>query len=255
MLIKITKSCSNGCIHCLNDSKPCDDHMTIETFRDVLYFCKKYDNDLFGNMITGGEPTEHPKFLEFIDEYYKMFSLDTILSILTNGHWIINNQDIVLDLINKFPYIFFQVTYDSKYYPKKLDTTKRILRNPHVILCEKVDIYPQGRALSNKIPCSDKYKNPKCINSKLAVAQMINADLSEVLAQLRIANKHYIPAIHIDGSIGFGESDLCPRTCTIYNNEKEIRQAMLFNNCIQCKFKQQNLMALSIIENGKKRWK
>ena len=33
MLIKITKSCHNGCIHCCNECVPSDEHMSLETFK------------------------------------------------------------------------------------------------------------------------------------------------------------------------------------------------------------------------------
>ena len=55
-----------GCSHCMNDAKPCNSHMTIETFRDALNFVIK---NCYGMaLITGGEPTEHPHFKTFLEE-------------------------------------------------------------------------------------------------------------------------------------------------------------------------------------------
>ena len=259
MLIKITKSCSNGCTHCLNDSKLCDEHMTLDTFKDVLRFCLKYDNDKFGNLITGGEPTEHPQFLKFIDTYYSIYPLNNICTITTNGHWILNHQEETLDLLNKYPFLFFQVTYDSRYYPKKLDTTKRILRHPRICgqtgVCTVEHIYPQGRALINRIPASSAYNNPKCGNLKLIAAQSSNYELKEILEYLRMANNHCIPAIAYDGKIEFGESDLCPKLCSIYDDEKKIVKEMLFNDCNRCPLEISNNTLKSKILYGRARWR
>ena len=74
MLIKITECCSNGCKHCMNNNIKCEKHMSIDTFVDTLKFCKKYDDNIFGNMICGGEPYEHPDFEKFIDIYYQMYN-------------------------------------------------------------------------------------------------------------------------------------------------------------------------------------
>lgn len=255
MIIKITKSCSNGCKHCMNNNIPCNEHMDLNTFIDALNFTKKYDNDFFGNSLTGGEPTEHPQFIEFIDAYYQIFPLSTICGILTNGHWIINNPEKTNELLNKYPCLSFQVTYDSRYYPKKLDTTKRILRHKRVVLCPTVEaIYPQGRALVNNIPASSCYTTSKCTNLKLLNAQMLDSDLKEILLQLRKMNKHCTPMIHYNGGIGFGESDLCPTKCTIYDDEKYIRKQMLFNDCKQCPLQSKDPKINLVIEGGKEIW-
>ena len=87
------------------------------------------------------------KFEDFIDVYYSLYSLNVPCVVITNGHWIIDNQEKVLQMLDKYPGLFFQVTYDSRYYPKKLDLTKRILRQEHIVVVTSVDnIIPIGRA-------------------------------------------------------------------------------------------------------------
>ncbi len=66
MLIKITKSCHNGCTHCCNDSRPSDEHMTLQTFKDALNFAEKYDkNNITGNEIAGVNQWNILYFLRF----------------------------------------------------------------------------------------------------------------------------------------------------------------------------------------------
>lgn len=255
MLIKITKSCSNGCSHCLNDSKPCDEHMSLETFHDALVFTSKYDILDTGVILTGGEPTENPLFLDFISMFYSFFGKDVPLTITTNGHWVLEHQQETMDLLFEYPNLFFQITYDSRYYPKKLDITKRILRLNQIIVETNVaNIYPQGRAIQNGIPKSNLITVPKCTNLKLLAAQMGDKGLKEMLYQLRLFGKFCTPAIHINGQIGFGESDLCLLQCSIYNDEQTIIEKMLFNECKRCPLElQENIK--KVILDGQTKWR
>ena len=256
MLIKITKSCANGCSHCMNDARACKEHMTKETFIDALKFCQKYDNNFLGDLISGGEPTEHPFFLEFLDIYYTFYNdKERMCSVLTNGHWIVDNQEKTLELLDKYPGLSFQVTFDSTYYPKKLDITKRIFRNKRICVVTNVDnIYPQGRALYNNLKVGNKVIAPKCFNTRLLAAQLGDKGLYSVIKGLRDFNKYCIPAIHYDGKIGFGESDLCPRYCSIYDDETFIIEKMLFNSCSACPIKVDDFRVISTLANGQIRW-
>ena len=237
MLIKITKSCHNGCIHCCNDSRPSDEHMTLDTFRDALIFAKKYDymNPL-GNEIAGGEPTEHPLFFEFIDEYYRFYNKKQILTVATNGHYLLENPDQIHEYLDKYPNLFFKLTYDNRYYPKKLDITKRALRHKRIMIATEVpSIYPQGRAVTNNLQISDKIMCPPCTNLKLALQQIPFKSLSNVLGAMRSVSKFCTPSIQWDGSIAFGEYDCCPKYCSIYDSEETILKCIEEFDCDGCK--------------------
>ena len=58
MLLQITNKCHMMCPHCLQDSKPEGNHMTLETFNKVLQFMLYCGINYV--TISGGEPTEHP---------------------------------------------------------------------------------------------------------------------------------------------------------------------------------------------------
>lgn len=258
MLIKITESCHMGCSHCLSNCVPSTNHMSIDTFVDALKFCIKYDCALFGNIISGGEPTDNPNFEKFIDIYYSLYNLNTVCLVTTNGHWLINNQEKVLDMLNKYPFLFFQVTYDERYYPIKLDVDNPLFKHERIGGISIVDhIYPQGRALINNIPSDNKIITvPKCTNLKLFIAQTESHSLSDVLYNLRLKLKYSkcTPAINYDGSIGLGESNLCPRCCNIYQDEQIILNSMINSKCNKCwEYLPQDKRAMidNIINTGK----
>lgn len=65
MLLVLTESCSMGCTHCMDRAVPCDRHMTEETLRDALHFLT-INQAAMHICVTGGEPTEHPRFVDKI---------------------------------------------------------------------------------------------------------------------------------------------------------------------------------------------
>lgn len=234
MLIKITQSCSMGCTHCCNNAVPCDNHMTMDTFKNVLDFISKYDCSLM-DALAGGEPFEHPQIWDFIDVYCKTFP-EKILTVATNGLDLQNNQELVQDKILQYPSLFFQVTNDTRYYPQKLDLTKRIFRNKKVIVCTEVNhIYPKGRALINhRDIMGQKNKCPTCFNVKLMALQRGDTGLDQIISSLRLQGKNCIPSIQYDGSIAFGEYDECPGYVSIFSSEEEIIDSMKNCKCECC---------------------
>ena len=236
MLIKITKSCHNGCTHCCNDSRPSDEHMTLQTFKDALNFAEKYDkNNITGNEIAGGEPTEHPLFLEFLDAYFEILGKNKILTVATNGHYLLEHSDVIHEYLEKYPSLIFQITYDNRYYPKKLDTTKRVLRHKRIYIVTEIGkMYPQGRAVSNNLKVTDNIMCPPCFNLKLILMQLGCNNLKDLFTTMRKMEKYCTPSIQWDGSIAFGEYDCCPKYCTIYDDEKTIINQIKNFDCNGC---------------------
>ena len=93
MLIQITNHCTMNCPHCMQNSTTNGNHMSVEVFRKTLEFgvwsgCWRYN-------ISGGEPTEHPCFEEFMAILHRhlldnpmplpMYPTFTVES---NGEWI-----------------------------------------------------------------------------------------------------------------------------------------------------------------------
>ena len=65
MLVELTYACNMGCTHCLSDCKPNGEHMSIDTFKDVLKFM--VDHTIPTWMFSGGEMFEHPEILTMLD--------------------------------------------------------------------------------------------------------------------------------------------------------------------------------------------
>lgn len=265
MLLKITEKCSLGCTHCLNRATENGKHMTFETLKQSLDFLES--NDLMNYLIvTGGEPTEHPEFEKFIKyivmrakNYMKNLSKShnygfCFITITTNGFWCLENPEIAKELIslsNINVNVSFQVSTDSRFYPKPLlNTTKRLWREPGFILCDNCveSINPIGRARDNNIPYNRI--SSSCFNIRAITRQFydLNKDLNknlnkdknkeikfnEVVKKLQSASKFCTPGINISGNIILGESDLCPSIGSVnLSNDKIINNILNFK-CHGC---------------------
>lgn len=249
MLIKITEKCSMACSHCVNNAKPNGKHMKKETFIDVLNFL--YSNGLHNNMIiTGGEPTEHPEFEEFMEiliSFLKKKDFKGIVTVTTNGFWILENEERALDFVKKSsPFqLIFQVSTDKRYYPEQLPTHKKIWREKGFILCEDCvqNMYPLGRAKENGYVTNRISSH--CFNIRAIAKQLSNPTFKNIVENLEFHGKFCTPAIRIDGGISLGESDYCPKCSHIYNHsDKEIVKSIIYFQCHICDHINKNLPEL-----------
>jgi MoaA/NifB/PqqE/SkfB family radical SAM enzyme len=88
--IDITSKCSHGCAWCYGGfNEDLNSEMSIKDFKNVLAKLKVMGVTQIS--ITGGEPTEHPQFLDFIREATKGF----MVHVCTHGDW---NQNYALEL-------------------------------------------------------------------------------------------------------------------------------------------------------------
>ena len=88
--IDITSKCSHGCAWCYGGfNEDLNSEMSLNEFRTVLSKLKVMG--LHQITITGGEPTEHPQFLEFVAEATK----DFMVHVCSHGDW---TQDWAKDL-------------------------------------------------------------------------------------------------------------------------------------------------------------
>ena len=240
MLLKLTEKCSLGCNHCMNRSTPEGEHMTLDTLNDVLEFLIR--NKAYKHVVvSGGEPTEHPDFERLMNRMLIRFSEEknwSAITITTNGFWCLGHPDAAKRIAAGTPYtkVFWQVSTDSRYYPKKLPLHKKLWREPGFILCDQcvAQIYPQGRALDNNLPW--KAKASRCFNVRAVTKQIKNPSIGLIVEQLLVAHFYCTPTIRIDGSISLGESDLCPKAASIYDSEEEIIQKIIDFKCHQCDF-------------------
>lgn len=238
MLLKITEACSMGCTHCMNDAKPDGKHMSLETLEDSLNFIVK-NNIYHCLIITGGEPTEHPAFpyiMGYIIGDLTKRKKRCVVTVATNGFWILDNISAAKEIAagSEYVEVQFQVSTDSRYYPKQIDRTKRIWREPGFTLCENCvqSMYPIGRAKQNNYPYT--IVSSRCYNIRAMVKLLSDPTIENVVMALAQRGKFCTPSIKIDGSIVLGESDLCPKCASIYDDEKEIIQKIKDFKCNGC---------------------
>lgn len=238
MLLKITEKCSMGCTHCMNDAKPDGEHMSIETLEAAVDFLIR-NNVHQSIIISGGEPTEHPAFpyiMGMIIGKLVKEKKNSVVTITTNGFWCLDNISAAKEIAAGAEGVIvqWQVSTDSRYYPQKLDTTKRLWREKGFMLCDNCVqfMYPQGRAKQNEFP--HHAKASKCFNVRAITKQLPNPSIENIVYALAQCGKFCTPAIRIDGGISLGESDLCPKCASIYDKEEDIIQKIKDFKCDGC---------------------
>lgn len=234
MLISITEKCRMGCTHCMDDAKPdCDRFMSEETFRKALDFNLKYDKSI---TITGGEPTEHPQFWEFMSIVADKLQYNQVASVTTNG-MNLSDDDIpkVIQLREKCKgHIYWQVSSIKPYYPIHVDLDQKIFSLKDFFIARKLErLESRGRAAQHKNWIFNT-KAPQCFNIRSLIRSTKNFGLA--VTMLRSKGKFCTPQIAYDGSLKVGESTLCPNVATIYDTEKEIvdKISKYTCNCSDC---------------------
>lgn len=247
MMIKITESCSMGCSHCMNDAQPCSAHMKRDTYNDALNFVIKYASGIV--LITGGEPTEHPQFEQFLEMALEDSRIRQV-TVTTNGVWLQTHEHYARMIEGLYGprRCFWQVTSDKRYYPTLIDLENPVFGLESMVICEEVPkIYPQGRAKTNNLPWEAKAS--KCFNARSITRQLYHrfmmsgkeVKLQDICTGLMAHGFFCTPDIGIHGEIRLGESGLCPSCATIYDDEIQIISKILSFKCGQCEFINKNL--------------
>ena len=245
MLLKITRSCHMGCIHCLDDAIPCNDHMDMKTFQDAIDFFNQFGG--IELIISGGEPTDNPLWANMIryalDNTYGSTGTGIChVTLATNGMNIADNidaQNYLMTLMDRYGDKFsIQVTHVDAYYPQKVDLSSNFFKLRNVVVCKEIEaMYPIGRARDNNLPWSSKCS--KCFNIRSAVRSI--GDLANATLMLNLKNKFCTPQIDIHGNIKLGESRLCPVASSIYKPIEQIVSDICNFTCSRCDIINQKL--------------
>lgn len=202
-----------NCPHCMQDSSPQGKHMDAAVFQQVYDFC--YHAMPMVVSITGGEPTEHPTWINYAKTLLTLPSIK-ILTILTNGAWIEDSHQRIAmaKLIRQYKdKVKVQVYSHPKYY-RNHEWTVGHEAQFRSIGCQPdfaSPIYMQdlGRARKN---CSEEVEDsvfvPSCINSHLIAVQA--PTMLNFISMATAAGKFCRPLIDPDGNIHMSESRLCP---------------------------------------------
>ena len=258
MLLSITNSCHMGCSHCMDDAKPCNEHMGWGTFQDSIDFFNHYGG--LELIITGGEPFDHPSCFDFI-EYALRYATGSTgtgvahITVTTNGMKISENKSLqtaLLILMDRYRGLFnIQITHVDKYYPKKVNFTDNFFKVNPVVICTEIEsMYPMGRALTNNLPWSSKAS--KCFNIRSIVRSTKDLNISSTMLNLRYL-KFCTPQIDIYGNIKLGESKLCPVVSDIYESHGQIVKDICNFKCSMCDHINKNLTAEQLNAIGERR--
>lgn len=223
MLLRITNNCTMECSHCMVNALPTGKHASIETVIKALEFNGTYDRTIL--IISGGEPTNHPEFLnilELLTEYNN--KLGKVL-ILSNGLFLydIDYREKILKAG-----IEFQITNDKRYYPKPIMKV-----NHHLLTYEYSirNVSPFGRAIKNSL--STDNKAPLCFNFRSCMSKRDN--FKDALLTLRMHKNFCTPSINIDGSIVMGETPFCHVIGNIYDKPEILYKNAINASCDRCK--------------------
>lgn len=235
----ITNRCHMMCPHCMQDAKPSGKHMTDETFEKVLDFVREAKPLVVS--VTGGEPTEHPRWAEMTRELLRMKPV-ALVNIVTNGAWIEDDGERLkmAKLIREAKgRVKVQVYSNPKYYQDHEWTVEheQQFRSIGCLPDFRSPIFMQdlGRARKNCKEETEKSDHvPSCINSHLIAVQA--RSLPHFLSMAAQAAKFCRPLIDPDGGIHMSESWLCPTVAHISDGVDEaFRKMKASRPCKGCK--------------------
>lgn len=229
MLLQITNKCAMGCSHCLMNSTIDGSHMDFQMIGQSIQFIKELNPAML--LITGGEPTSHPNFLEIYDECVKiMGGDDDRLMVLSNGMFA-EDENLTKEILKRKMNV--QVTNDDRYYPKRI----KKITSSNIYYFDRIDsIIHVGRAKTNGIPGTKQA--PSCFNLLSVIKSGYATNLREANEIMEGKGKVCSLAIEYNGDIRIGETVECHRVGNIskdtihstFNNAKKLNSKSC-NNC------------------------
>lgn len=218
MLFTITEHCSLKCKHCFMEAEETGRHASREVVEAAVRFVKDMDLGRLG--VSGGEPTEHPEFLQHF-EYILRELPGCFIVLMTNGKFLRSNKFVreLAGLCVKYPF-FVQVSALKHLYPHRQETVylykKNRSRFPHgsIVLVEKItSITDLGRAKGkdwSHLGPLYKRKAPMCFNLFSIAHSGVVQDLSSVILYLeQFTKQHCVPLVSYEGNLHAGETTSC----------------------------------------------
>jgi len=223
-----------GCSHCMENSTKKGAHMEIDVLNKCLEFAKVTGTNSV--QISGGEPTSHPKFEEYLKLIKSELGSNVNITLLSNGEAFANDKeirDIVLDFISDIN-CFFQITVDPKYYPEVranaiIDKLKGIMPTIDTKYINSIEIVthiqngiiPVGRAKNN--PKLEQYyavrQATSCFNLYSILYHINNLAAAVQYVKLKSTTSLCKPLITEVGDVKFGEYDECTTIVNLMDYE------------------------------------
>jgi hypothetical protein len=223
----------------MEESVPEGDRMSIETFLKTKAFVEKIYQGIKIMMVSGGEPTEHPLLLDFLQ-----FLEGWEVIVMSNGLFLTEKEKSFTDCLLASN-ITLQIYNDPRYYPKKVEP----FVHPKVIFGDKINMLtPLGRAKKNAIP-SDR-QSPLCFNLRSSARTLLS--FPQAVMALRMSGKMCTPSIDVYGNVLAGESRFCHKIGTIDSSDEELLHNLLTMKCNKCELEDGLPFVLKEIIHGKK---
>jgi hypothetical protein len=221
-----------GCSHCAEDAHPGGAHMTQAVFSQALRFSRSVEPQPTPILLSGGEPTEHPEIISFLDE---VAAAGCFLALVSNGLWLGDAalRDAILTPTRK---IAVQVTYDPQFYPRappRVDDARI-----EYVFGSIGPLIPLGRARALK-GTAFRSGAPSSFNlrSFTRAYQSFPEAVQLMRARALQGRQGYFctPSILEDGSLVAGETRHCWRIGTVWSSTEEITRALLdMRSCNRC---------------------
>jgi len=221
MLIRVTNYCDMGCPHCMVNAHRGGEHMPLDVYLKAMRFNAKYDPITV--MVSGGEPTKHPRIVEYLN-IAKGYA--PIVCLISNGSFL-EDEELTWKILNLK--IKVQITNDPDYYPRALPYHPAMA---HFSVERKVNnITPLGRAKTNGL-VGRRRLAPTCYNLRAATLQLGN--LQAGVAYLRDRGYFCTPSININGSVAAGEAPFCQALGTVESGEHVLLRNIVWLGCNEC---------------------
>ena len=227
-------------------------HMSKETFVKAVEF-GIWSGALTYN-ISGGEPTEHPEFEDFINylagslEGIKLkFNCEPLFTIESNGEWVrdihkVNAIKRILKLkkLGGLQISSFKGLYKNYDFIQKYKTKIKAL-SPRIYIVDEgiISMQDLGRASitensSIRKAISENKHNVSCLNGCLVSKQ--TDSITDMSFELSTHNQHCKPFIDWKGNVHWSESICCPSYGNVLTDDFEtiwrnLRKAVPCGKC------------------------
>ena len=219
MLIRVTTQCKMGCSHCLVDAQPNGAHIPLVTYLRSLDVSVGLGDPIV--LLSGGEPTEHPRIVDLIREASRLFRW---VGVLSNGLWL-HHKDRAEELLATGAN--FQITNDPRFYPRRIPEVE--LETSQITYAYKIPTLTRlGRyqGPSNRMA-------PACFNLRSATHHFGSFVLAVQYLREQ-SHKFCTPSIDVDGTIRAGETPECYALGDIWSTEAKLTRATLAHDCDRC---------------------
>lgn len=241
MLIQITNSCSMGCRHCLQDSKVGEFNMSMDMVDKTISFISRTPAKVIN--ISGGEPTEHPKFFEVLKEFCETLTAKQgyLINIISNGSFILNDEKAreMKKFFIKYMNLGLQICTHRDYYPRyneiidRLEDFKKIDSQVALAINPPIYIHQLGRAAEDSFSKEQAKKHRFTTSCLMASTTFWQLPFNIAILSMESRAHFCTPLVDWRGNIHLSESWLCPSIGKVESFEK-FMDIVQFKPCGKC---------------------